>query len=54
MKNLTLNLRNQLVIFAVAALFVLPAKQSQGQTAPVNPSQKYTHRLAGNPYLPLW
>lgn len=54
MKNLTLNLRNQLVIFAVAALFVLPAKQSQGQTAPANQSPKYTHRLAGNPYLPLW
>lgn len=54
MKNLTLNLRNQLVIFAVAALFVLPVKQAQGQTAPSNPSPKYTHRLAGNPYLPLW
>lgn len=54
MKNLTLNLRNQLVIFAVAALFVLPVKQTQGQTAPANQSPKYTHHLAGNPYLPLW
>jgi hypothetical protein len=54
MKNLTINLRNQLLVFAVAALFVLPAKQTLGQTAPANASQKYTHRLAGNPYLPLW
>ncbi len=54
MKNLKLNLKNQLVIFAAAALFVLPAKQSLAQTAPINASQKYTHRLAGNPYLPLW
>lgn len=54
MKNLTLNLRNQLVIFAVAALFVLPVKKAQGQTAPSKSSQSYTHLLAGNPYLPLW
>ena len=51
MKNLKLNLRNWFVIFAAAALFVLPAKQSLGQAAPAT---KYTHRLAGNPYLPLW
>ena len=54
MKNLTINLRNKLLVFAAAALFVLPAKQTQGQTAPANAPQKYTHRLAGNPYLPLW
>lgn len=54
MKNLKLNLRNQLLVFAVAALFVLPAKQTLGQAAPENPTKKYTHRLAGNPYLPLW
>ena len=54
MKNLKVNLRNQLLVFAVAALFVLPAKQTQGQMAPAKTAQKYTHRLAGNPYLPLW
>ncbi len=54
MKNLKLNLRNWFVIFAAAALFVLPVKQSLGQAAPANPTTKYTHRLAGNPYLPLW
>ena len=54
MKNLRLNLRNQLAAFVMAAMFVLPATVSLGQTTPSKTTPSYTHRLAGNPYLPLW
>ncbi len=54
MKNLTFNLKNQLVILVVAAMFMFSATASQGQTAPSKSSPSYTHHLAGNPYLPLW
>ena len=48
------NLKSQLVIFGVAAMLMLSVKVAQGQTAPSKSTPSYTHRLAGNPYLPLW
>jgi hypothetical protein len=54
MKNVKFNLKCQLVIFGVAAMLMFSAKESQGQTAPSKSTPSYTHRLAGNPYLPLW
>jgi hypothetical protein len=47
----------QYAIILFAALFILPLIQSKGDSDPTknnNPAAKFTHRLAGNPYLPLW
>jgi hypothetical protein len=54
MKNVKFNLKSQLVIFVVTAMLMLTVKESQGQTAPSKSTPSYTHRLGGNPYLPLW
>ena len=54
MKNLKFNLKSQLVIFIVTAMLTLSVKESQGQTALSKSTRSYTHRLGGNPYLPLW
>ena len=54
MKNVKFNLKSQLVIFVVTAILMLSVKESQGQTTPSKSTPSHTHRLAGNPYLPLW
>jgi len=49
MKNVKSVLKGKLLLFAVATLFIASMNDAYAQNAP-----KYTHKLAGNPYLPLW
>lgn len=57
MKKEKFVLKSQLVILILAAMFVFSVNDSIGQTKQSKNTRtvaKYTHRLAGNPYLPLW
>ncbi len=49
--------KSKLVILVCAVMFVFSANNATGQKSnskKVQKVTKYTHRLAGNPYLPLW
>jgi hypothetical protein len=49
--------KSKLVILVCAVMFVFSANNATGQKSDLKKNQKltkYTHRLAGNPYLPLW
>ena len=57
MKKVVFILKRPQVVLLFVAMFLFSVKESRGDN---NPSKKdssltqYTHRLAGNPYLPLW
>lgn len=54
MKNLRFNFRkSHLILFAVMLLCSVISTNAQSQNA-AGKSTKYVHKLAGNPYLPLW
>jgi len=57
MKKVKFELKGQLLILSLAVLFVFSGKDSLGQSnqsKKSSSSTQFTHRLAGNPYLPLW
>lgn len=57
MKKVKFMFKSQLLILVFAAMFVLPATNAAaqaGKSKNTKSETKYTHRLAGNPYLPLW
>src|SRR5574344_2052108 len=54
MKNLRFNFKkSHLILFAVMLLCSVISTNAQSQNA-AGKSTKYVHKLAGNPYLPLW
>jgi hypothetical protein len=57
MRNVKFVLKRPYVFLLVAAMFLFSVKESRGQSNPPKnapSSTQFTHRLAGNPYLPLW
>lgn len=54
MKKVTSVLKRPQVLLLIAALFLFSVKESKGDNNPTKNTQSFTHRGAGNPYLPLW
>lgn len=57
MKKIACMLKKPQVLLLLTAMFLLPINTSKGNnfsSKKDTSSAKYTHRMAGNPYLPLW
>ncbi len=54
MKNVKKFLKNPTVFLVVTTLFLFSVKTLNGQNAVAQTTPSFTHRMAGNPYLPLW
>ncbi len=54
MKKVTSVLKRPQVLLLIAALFLFSVKESRGDNNQTKNTPTFTHRGAGNPYLPLW
>ena len=57
MKRHFSSLKKTLVMSLITAMFLFSVNESKAQTSSSEKTKsttKFTHRLAGNPYLPLW